>query len=251
MPLTTDTPYKRDVFTIKQYGKHIQKITYCAFLRESGWEDTREHTPKGTKNDEKLANNLSRAKARVKELALCNPWDYWCTFTLDEKIKNRFDVDNFHKDFSEFLHNYNRRCEEKDKVRYLLIPEQHKDNAWHMHGFIKGIREKDLFINDNGYLSWRQYNKKFGFITFSKMRSQEKCSSYALKYMTKNPDKNITELGAHLYYASKGLKTAVELYRGNGLFKGQWDYEHPDGYCKIKTIDTRVNNVEEFLDYDL
>lgn len=248
----TDTPYRSDIFTIKHYGEYIEKIIYVKTMREAGWEDLREHKVKGTVNNKKLSNNLARAKATVREYALCNQWDWWCTFTLNkEKYPNRADLDKYAKDFMEFVHNYNRRTPDEYKVKYLLVPEQHADGSWHMHGFIKGINPKDLVKNENGYLEWKQYRKKFGFISMDKIKDADRASSYILKYMTKDTEKNVTEINKHMYYCSKGLERAVEVYRGEGTFHGTWDWEHPEGYCKVKTIDLRKDNIHDFIEvYD-
>lgn len=244
----TDDPYLHDVFTVKQMGEHNVKISYVSVMREAGWEDNRDYKAKCSVNDEKLSNNLARAKSLVKEYALCNPWDYWCTFTISkENYPNRTDLDRFAKDFAEFLHNYNRRADEEEKVKYLLVPEQHKDGAWHMHGFIKGIKSKDLVKNSNGYLEWKQYRKKFGYMTMDTIKDKDKASSYILKYMTKDTDKNVTDLNKHLYYCSKGLERATELYRGGGVYFGTWDWQHPDGYCKVKFLDVRKNSIRDIL----
>lgn len=247
MPLNTKNPYLHDVYTVKQLGEHIVKIAYCSSVREKGWEDDRKHSEKGTVNTEKLANNLSRAKQIVKELSLCNSWDWWCTFTLDPKKYNRYDLNVWQKDFSKFLNNYNR-CLEEYRIKYLLVPEQHKDGAWHMHGFIKGIKPQDLYINKNGYLTWKQYEKKFGYISMDKVKDQDKASSYILKYMTKDIDKNVTGLHRHMYYCSKGLKRATELYKGKAKYFGTWDWEHPDGYVKIKSLDVRKDNINDYME---
>lgn len=249
MALYTDTPYKHDVYTVKQLGEHTVKIAYCNTMREAGWEDERVQVKKGSVNDEKLSNNLSRAKNVVKEYALCNPWDWWCTFTIDPQKYDRYNLDGYIKDFAKFLNNYNGyKCPEEYKVKYLLVPEQHKDGAWHMHGFIKGIKPDDLYINQNGYYSWRKYEKKFGFISMDRVKDMDKCSSYILKYMTKDKEKNVTEINKHMYYASHGLEKAVELYRGSAEYYGTWDWEHPDGYVKIKTLDVRKDSISDYME---
>jgi len=247
----TDNPYKRDIYTVKQFGEHTVKIAYCSTLRESGWEDLRETKKKGSVNSEKLDNNLSRAKATVKELALCNPWEWFCTFTIDSQKYDRYQLDKYYSEFAKFLKKYNERQPMEYKVKYVLIPEQHEDCAWHIHGIIKGINPNDIYINQNGYLGWKQYEKKFGFISFAKIEDIDRASSYILKYMTKDKSKNVSEINRHLYYCSKGLNRAVELYRGSALYHGSWDWEHPDGYCKIKTLDVRKDNISDYMEiYD-
>lgn len=238
-------PYDRDVLTIKKYGDYV-KVSMLSSCRVSGFEDDRRFTPKCMVNDSKLDNNLSRAKSKVMELALCNPWEYWCTFTISPEKYDRYNLKSYKNDFSEFLHTLNRS--RKNKISYLLIPEMHSDCAWHMHGFIHGLLDSDLKLNDNGYLTWQKYNDKFGFMSLSKIKNLEHTAKYSMKYMVKDSSRNVTELGAHLYYASHGLKTAEKIYKGHGEFHGSWDWVHPDGYLKIKTFDLRETDLEQYIE---
>lgn len=244
----TDSPYRHDVFTVKQYGEHNVKISYIKSLREAGWEDEREHKAKASVNDKKLSNNLARAKAKVKEYALCNSWDWWVTLTVDPVKYDRYNLDEFYKKFSQYIRNYNKRHEEP--IQYVLVPEMHEDDAWHLHGFIKGIPQSEIYTNQYGYLSWSGYDKRFGFMSMSAVKDLDKASSYILKYMTKCVDKNVGELNKHLYYCSKGLMTAEEIYKGAAEFKGEYDWEHPDGYCKTKTIDLRHESIWDYLEVE-
>lgn len=258
MRLSPNTPYDRDIFSIKQLGENTLKIVYNSAVRVpgyecdkhiSGYEPDKAYVDKCTVNEDKLSNNLSRAKTTVKELALCNPWDFWCTFTIDKEKYDRYNLDTYMRDFAKFINNYNSyKCPEEHKIKYLFVPEQHKDGAWHIHGFIKGIKPRDLYINNNGYLSWKQYDKKFGFMSMDKIKDQDKCSSYILKYMTKDQDKNVTDLNRHLYYSSQGLKRAKVLFRGHANYFGNWDWEHEDGYVKVKTLDTRKDNLNDYIE---
>ncbi len=244
---------EHEVITVKKYNEYLMKITYLQSVCVGGWEDKREHNAKGTVNDSKLLNNLSRAKNKVKEYALCNPWDYFVTLTIDKEKFDRYNLEVYQKKFCEYLHGYNKRCDENDKVAYLLIPEQHKDGAWHMHGLIKGIRKKDIIINKNGYLTWKKYNDKFGYMSMDTIKDKDKVSSYILKYITKDISKNVNEINAHLYYASKGLKTAEVVLRSNTVQKKYnfpWDWEHPDGYVKNKLVDTRKEKVSDYLEIE-
>lgn len=47
------------------------------------------------KNDTKLANNYSRARSMILQYALCNPWDYFFTGTLDRTKYNRYQLDRY------------------------------------------------------------------------------------------------------------------------------------------------------------
>lgn len=251
MEFTTTQFYDHDIFTVKRYGDHTIRLSYLSAIRKSGLEPVEDNvlaSKKGKVNTGKLSDNLIRAKSTVRELVLCNPWYYWCTFTISPEKYDRYDLKTYMQDFSEFIHNYNRRRAPADKVTYLLVPEQCKDGAWHLHGFIKGICEKDLRRNKYGYLTWVPYENRFGFISMDAIKDIDQASSYILKYMTKNLNDTVIGLNAHSFYASKGLQRAEELYRGRGRFTGEWDWEHPDGYVKIKTLDERKADISEIFE---
>lgn len=224
--------YDKDVYTLKQIGSVYRLINQNA-IRVSGLDIP--YSKKNSVNSHKLDCNLSRAKSKVKELAFCNDWDFFVTLTISPDKYDRYNLNAYVKDLGRFICNYNRYCSKDEKVKYLLIPEMHADGAWHLHGLIKGIKHSDLIMNDNGYMTWKQYHNKFGYMSIDKIRDKEACSNYILKYISKEMSKTVSELGSHLYYASKGLKTATILYRGHDLrLEDDWDFEND--YCRIKDM---------------
>lgn len=65
--------------------------------------------------------------------ALSNKWDYFITLTCDPKKVNRYN----YNDVESIWRVCRQRMQRFDKdVRILLIPEQHKDGAWHYHGLV-------------------------------------------------------------------------------------------------------------------
>lgn len=240
--------YDYDVTTVRQFGEHITRVVHLSACRRPDIEIDKSHVPKGTVNDSKLENNLSRAKAKVRELAWCNPWVYWCTFTLNPAKFDRYNLKAYKIAMGEFFHNFNRNRPADKKVKYLLVPEMHEDGAWHMHGFMLGLSDEDLYVNANGYLSWKAYEEKFGFISMSKIKDLDKASSYILKYMTKDSSRNVSALGEHLYMASKGLQKSELIFKGRAILHTDWDWEHPDGHCRVKTFDDRKEDIAEFLE---
>lgn len=175
-------------------------------------------------SDEKLRNNLSRAKKRIFTLALCNPWDYWITLTLNKELVDRYGLGETYKKMAEFFSNYKRY---NPFFLYLLVPEKHSDGAWHFHGFIRGIDERDLYtftLQDKlpyrllaairkGVLikTWQPFVQRFGNTTFEPIKDRLRAAKYATKYITKDNARNVTEKGGHLYYASKGLQGSENI----------------------------------------
>lgn len=244
---TTTDLYDRDVIIVKRMG-NTDKICYCNSIRKAGFEERDKPSAKASVNDNKLSCNIIRAKNLVKEYGLCNPWDFFVTLTLDKDKYDRYDLKKYKHDLSQFLNNYNRKGR---SVKYLLIPEMHQDGAWHMHGLLYGIPPEDLYTNEHGYLVWKPYAEKFGFINIASIRDIEKCSSYITKYITKDLSKAIKDLNAHLYYASQGLNKAERLFQGHASLLTDYDWESEDGFYKVKNIDNRTCDYTEYLDiYD-
>lgn len=239
--------------TVKSYGGRKKKLTVCKNrVKQSGLSnaydsnikfdtsgnappptETGQAPPDDQRNDNKsppseaekqrLACNLSRARATIYELALCNDWDYFFTFTLDPKKYDRSDLKTFQKDLSRFFRKY--REKHKVNVKYLLVPEQHNDGInWHMHGFLMGLPEEHLqkfsleeqlpyylrykLENNQPVYNWESYQKKFGFCNIEPIRDLESSAKYVTKYVSKSMDNGIIQANGHLYYASQGLNRA-------------------------------------------
>lgn len=209
-------------------------------------------------NDEKLENNISRARATIFELAMCNDWQYFVTLTLSPKKYDRYNLEKFRKDLSKFINNYNTHC--RLNIKYMFVPEQHQDGAWHMHGFIKGLTDKefepfkikfgqklpqyivDRIAEGREICNWIQFADKFGYTVLEAVRSKEAASMYVMKYISKNLAKSIKELGAHLYYCSKGLKRAEFVIREERIRDAFFpDYENE--FLAVK----RFRSLEEAL----
>lgn len=256
-----DVKFKRNQAILKDYGGIQYKLTAFKNLRVNGIEDDIERPPKGTVNDEKLEDNISRARSKIFELAICNEWQYWCTFTLDPKKYDRMNLELFKKDFSRFIRN--QRIKLKSKIDYLLVPELHSDGkSWHMHGFINGLPESELRlfnqkeklplkllekINQGDLVhDWKAYRQKFGFNDLELVRNHEACSKYITKYISKELSNCVTELGGHLYYCSQGLQRAVEMKRGTIVRPIVPDYEND--YVRVQIFKASAN-AEDLMKY--
>lgn len=252
----TTCPYEYGVAVLKKYGSKY-KLTVHNVLRQKGWES--EDCPKSKKgevNSAKLLSNLSRTRNTIFELSMCNEWDLFCTFTLDKTKYDRYNLDSFRKDFTHMIRYLREKY--KCKIDYLLIPERHKDGAWHMHGFIKGLPSEELreftlneslppYIHNklkknNKVFEWVSYRKKFGFCDLELIRDKDRASSYVTKYITKDLLESVSELNHKSYYCSQGLNRAVEIKRGHLVECPTFDFENE--YVHVKWFS---NDDEETL----
>lgn len=244
-----------------RYNDQLCKLTVCNKVRIPGFElseGCKKFTAKGEAgNDEKLPSSIRRAKSRVFEYAMCNDFSFFCTLTFSpEKVSDRYDLDQCMKAFCKWLNNYNRN---RTSVSYLLIPEAHKDGAWHIHGLISNIPEAHLrefqltdilpakirqeLMKGNQVFQWTAYDKKFGYCTLSPIRNKEAVCKYITKYITKELGETLKELNAHLYYHSQGLTEKELVYSAADCILPDPDYD--GDYCKIKNATTP----EELLPY--
>ena len=167
------------------------------------------YKPENAEEIEKQGRFLSsvvRARSRVRELAMCQHWEYFATLTLDETKQDRFDIADYIKKLGYWIQNYNKKY--GVKLQYLIIPEQHKNGAWHAHGLLRGVAPDSLCKNEHGYLDLPYYRNRFGYISLGRVKSHERCASYITKYISKDVKSTSDHMkkGAHLFYASRGLK---------------------------------------------
>lgn len=243
--------YKRNVCIIKKVGNRYKLISLKQ-KKIAGWELIDCNKEEENKSEiqvecdylfcersaTKMNCNISRAKTKVYELACCNDWQYFMTFTLNKEKYDRYDLDKYKKDLSIFIRN--QRQKYKTDIKYLFVPEQHKDGAWHIHGLLNNIVPEQLEsfgegVPDKlkGYLNYPDYQKKFGFCSLGEIRNKDAVAGYIVKYIAKDIAKNNMELENNLYYCSQGLKRAEKVYEGSPVkLPSKWDYEND--YVSVK-----------------
>lgn len=199
----------------KIYPNGQQKITICSkpIYKSEYWEliDDSEPISKPKNMDNEVrADSVKRAKERIFDIAMCNQFDYFVTWTLDAEKINRYDSTDISKKLKKFLNNMVQR----HNARYLVIPEHHQDGAIHMHGLLSG----DFEMVDSGKKTkdgktiYNMPQWTLGFSTAIKLdEHKERVSRYITKYVTKEFKKIF---GSFYYAGGHGLvrKPPVKLY---------------------------------------
>lgn len=246
--MKTVQKYLHDVGIVRKYSDKKYKLTQMGTLRAKGFEDDRKHTAKGDGgNDGKLDDNLSRAKQRIFELAYCNPWEWFVTFTLNPDKYNRYDLEKYIKDLSQFVRDYRKKS--GNDLKYLLIPETHEKGGWHLHGFLMNLPRGELvqftmldklpysirakIEKGQALYTWNAYQNKFGYACIENVRNHEAVSKYMTKYITKEAMRTITELNAHTFYASKGLRQS-SVIATDIMKKSIKNPDYENAYCSVK-----------------
>lgn len=193
---------------VKHYPDGSRRVSAFSadILREPGWEAEQQGQRRGERlaesgsAAESQARSKRRARAAVSDIALSNEFRYFVTLTLDKSKVDRYDVSEVTRKLNNWLDNNVRRR----GLKYILVPELHKDGALHFHGFFNDA----LPVVDSGTLDTGQGKPR--------------------KPRTEAQRRKLLADGAHIVYNIPawrlGFTTAVELYG---------DYRAAVGYvCK-------------------
>lgn len=198
-----------------------------ALFRESGWEgrgggaDPLDEQREAGDPEASLQRSRRRARAAIADLAYSNDFRYFVTFTLDAAKVNRYDVREVTRKLTYWLDNRVRRV----GLRYVLVPELHKDGAVHFHGLINDVlpvvdsgtvvratggkprkprseAERRRWLAEGGHVVYNLPAWGLGFSTAIELYgSRQATIAYVCKYVTKSTGK----VGGRWYYSGGHL----------------------------------------------
>lgn len=277
---------KKGYYKIKSIDEDISKEKYAQIediliqnLMSSIFEDVTPHQFKLfndprvvtieeiiTKSERYIADReraIKRAKAIFREYALNNDWQYWTTFTFSPRnVKDRTNQKEIWQCFANLVKKHNLKHE--NKWEYLLIPEKHKNGAWHMHGYIKGVMPQEL-----RHYTRKKDNRVYNFTDINQLayycghtviiplcgkpdKDRLKIISYTAKYADKSmQSKNLYD---RLYYASKGLRKPLKININTAeekdFYKNLISKDHYENDYIIKNVLTKeeYEDIKQYLD---
>ena len=165
--------------------------------------------------------SIKRTKKKVYDYAKSNEWQWFVTFTFSPDKVNRYDYDECTKYLSKWFNNLKRSS---PALSYLVVPEQHKDGAYHFHGLFSGINERQIvwtgkyvikrvrglrskFVRTKEKI-YKIGSYKLGWMTATRVREMEKVTSYITKYITKDMLNGLH--GRKRYWCSRNLVLPLE-----------------------------------------
>lgn len=230
MPVSKAVAFHNCMVKIYPNGKYHLTV-FSRDIFNDGWEDMRPKEPREKQVYETLnprEDSLKRSKGKIFDIALSNKWDYMITLTLDGSKIDRYDRKAIIKPFTKWLNNMvNRRG-----LKYLIVPEYHKDGAIHFHGLINDSLHmeqsgtykvpwtkkpvKASTVKAHGFkledvrpvLNITDY--KFGFSSAVKIDDNVEAVS---KYMTKYTCKDFQKIFGQSFFAGGGVNRELpKLY---------------------------------------
>lgn len=146
-------------------------------------------------SDERVENDnegrsVRRSKITVKDYVKTNPdLKYFVTYTLaPDKVDRHSEEEIYKRVRSWLMNNVSRKG-----LKYILVPEKHKDGAWHFHGFA------------NKPLEW-----KYGFCKIVEIDRDEmrRIINYTMSYVRKD----MKMFNGRRYLHSQNLSKPGKIY---------------------------------------
>lgn len=156
--------------------------------------------------------SVRRTRESLSDLVRCNDFELFCTFTFDRRKVNRYNMNECYSVMSRWLHAQQVRAE--GHLKYVVVPERHKDGALHFHALISGFKGalKASGHVQNGRDVYNITSYRSGFSTAVKIDDIAKVSSYVRKYITKDM---IKEFGRKRYFCSNNLTRPEKVVNSN------------------------------------
>ena len=211
----------------------------CASLnifREAGWElsDKWDTEPREATGETDKADSLARAKRRarnaLRDIALSNTdFSHFVTLTLDAAHVDRYDPKSIIRKLNTWADNQVRR----KGLKYILVPEYHKDGAVHFHGLInaalplvasgayslrgggkprkpRSAAQRTQWLAEGAQPVYNLPAWKLGYTTAIPLYGERSAAiGYVCKYIAKAQDK----IGGRWYYSGGDLaRPLIELY---------------------------------------
>lgn len=167
-------------------------------------------------------NSLNRTKQNIYKFSRQADWEYFITLTFDGSKVNRYDFDECMSKANKWFNN--QKARKAPDLKYLFVPEQHKDGAWHIHGVIADVGEMSFADSGRVAIGEKAYRRsdvnsefatiynltgwRFGFSTATRVRDKYKVASYITKYITK--DLCESTFGKKRYYRSRNIPEPIE-----------------------------------------
>lgn len=222
---------------VKTYpdGTRDYLLASSPIFREPGWELAAEWAPRerrgsaGDGGPEATERAKRRARNAVRDLAMANEdFSYFVTLTLSPERVDRYDMGAVVKKLNSWADNRVRR----QGLKYVLVPELHKDGAVHFHGFLnsalplvdsgtvippsggrprkpRSARQRAEWLAGGGHLVYNIPGWTLGFSSAIELYGDR---ASAVGYVCKYISKALTKIGGRWYYSGgQLLRPAVEL----------------------------------------
>lgn len=186
-----------------------------------------------------MERSQRRARSKVRRLALANEFRWFVTLTLSPEHIDRYDGAEIVRRLGRWCDNMVRR----HGLRYILVPERHKDGAFHFHGFFSdAVRVTDSgHTDDHGRKIYNLPQWTLGFTAAMELYGEYPAAvAYVCKYIGKQDGER--PLG-RWYYSGGALVEPRREYVDMDFREMQ---ERPGAY-EVEIPGSRMVIVREYM----
>lgn len=201
-----ETAYMQDIMSANdilykddakyEYNPFTDKIQRVITPEDAAYEER--------KKEHSLMTSLNRTRNALYDYSRQCRWQWFVTLTYSPELVDRYDFSGcMVKARKWFMNQRNRKA---PALKYVIVPEQHKDGAWHVHGVLcdtGNMEFSDSGRRHKGQVIYNLAGWKYGFSTATAVTDTYKVSAYIVKYITK--DLCSITAGKQRYYASKSI----------------------------------------------
>ena len=186
-------------------------VSYNPFTGEKIVEDLETDCDSDLEYKRYLSEKASYNRTRqvIFDLCMSNMWEYFVTFTFSAEKVDRYSYEDCSKKMVYWINNVKKKF--SPELKYVVVPEQHKDGAWHFHGVFSNVGSLsfvDSGRKDNkGRIVYNLYEYKFGFTTATIVGDNLSTCLYIQKYISKDMCKNL--FNKKRYWCSRNLDRPV------------------------------------------
>lgn len=248
---TVQNPITKTEYEITENPFDEETSKFSKFLDSKGFSNAVEYD-----KDFVIKKSMKRTKDKVYDYANANSWEWFCTFTFNQEKVNRSDFSEVSKKFSKWLeHMRQRYCAD---MKYLVVPEKHKDGSYHFHGlfsnckelnFVPALNQEEFYqgkpnkyfgqpLIRNGVQVYDMKRFRLGFSDCTQVRDTKKVAAYILKYITKEMIADVPN--RKRYWISRNLEKPKEQVYCVPLE----DYE---GFCQDLIQQFAVKNKDIYV----
>ena len=154
---------------------------------------------------ESIRCSLSRTKSKVMQLCRGENWEWFLTFTFSPEKVDRYNYEDTSSRLTDWLSGQRKKhTGDGLDLKYMVVPEKHKDGAWHFHGIFTGVKPSLFGLKQfPGHDDFRVQSWRSGFSAATRVKDELAVSNYIMKYITK--DMVSVTPGKKRYWCSRNL----------------------------------------------
>lgn len=146
---------------------------------------------------------VRRARNKIRDMCYCTSFEWFVTLTLDSRKIDRYNWSDVLHAMTTWLDHRVRRY----GLAYIIVPEHHKDGAYHLHGLINSALNKQMIpsgITDRrtGHSVYNLGAWQYGYTSCARITGTYHAAiGYVCKYISKEGQR----IGGRWYYSGGNL----------------------------------------------